>query len=186
MKVILTKDIRALGEAGQLVKVKPGHARNYLLPKGFAIPANSKNIEKIEQIKKQASEEKIALHSKYAEVIKKIEEVELTFVRKADENNHLYGSVSENDIVKALADKDIEIHKADVVMDKHIKEIGSTDVIIRFLADLQTTVKVNIDVENIDIKKVVQDIQVEHDDEVLLEEKTEEDKIEEDKAVEEE
>jgi len=177
MKVILSKDIKALGKAGELVKVKPGHARNYLLPNGFAIPANSKNLEKIEQIKEQAAEEKLALHSKYTEIIKKIEEVELTFVRKADENNHLYGSVSENDVVKALAEKDIEIHKADVVMDKHIKEIGSTDVIIRFLADLQTTVKVNIEVENIDIKKVVENIQVEHDDEVLLEETTEKDKI---------
>lgn len=181
MKVILTKDIKALGEAGELVKVKPGHARNYLLPNGFAIPANSKNLNKVEDIKKQAAEDKLALQSEYAEIIKKIQNVELTFVRKADENNHLYGSVSENDIVNALSEKDIEIHKANVIMDKHIKEIGSADVVIGFMSDLQTTVKVNIEVENIDIKKVVENIQVDHDDDVLIEERNDEDKTVEDK-----
>ncbi len=147
MKVILTKDIKALGEAGKLVKVKAGHARNYLLPKGYAIPASPRNLEKIEVIKKQAAEDKLVLHGKYSEIIKKIEGVELTFVRKADENDHLFGSVSENDIVKALAEKEIEIHKADIIMEKHLKEIGTTDVVISFLSELQTTVKVNIEVE---------------------------------------
>jgi large subunit ribosomal protein L9 len=147
MEVILTRDIKALGEAGKLVKVKPGHARNYLLPMGFAIPASPRNIAKIDVIKKQAAEDKLALHGKYSEIIKKMDGVELTFVRKADENNHLFGSVSENDIVKALAEKEIEIHKADVVMEKHLKEIGTTDVVISFMTELQTTVKVNIEVE---------------------------------------
>ncbi|MCK5052596.1 MAG: 50S ribosomal protein L9 [Candidatus Cloacimonetes bacterium] len=147
MEIILTKDIKALGEAGKLVKVKAGYARNYLLPNGFAIPASQKNLLKIEVIKKQAAEEKLALHGKYQEIINKIEGVELTFMRKADENDHLFGSVSENDIVKALADKDIEIHKADVVMEKHLKEIGTVDVVISFMSELQTAVKVTIEVE---------------------------------------
>ena len=147
MEIILTKDIKALGEAGKLVKVKPGYARNYLLPNGFAIPASQKNLLKIEVIKKQAAEKKLVLHGKYQEIINKIEGVELTFARKADENDHLFGSVSENDIVKALAEKDIEIHKADVIMEKHLKEIGTVDVVISFMSELQTTVKVTIEVE---------------------------------------
>lgn len=147
MEIILTKDIKALGEAGKLVKVKAGYARNYLLPNGFAIPASQKNLLKIEVIKKQAAEEKLELQGKYQEIINKIEGVELTFTRKADENDHLFGSVSENDIVKALAEKDIEIHKADVVMEKHLKEIGTVDVVISFMSELQTAVKVTIEVE---------------------------------------
>jgi len=147
MEIILTKDIKALGEAGKLVKVKAGYARNYLLPNGFAIPASQKNLLKIEVIKKQAAEKKLVLHGKYQEIINKIEGVELTFARKADENDHLFGSVSENDIVKALAEKDIEIHKADVIMEKHLKEIGTVDVVISFMSELQTTVKVTIEVE---------------------------------------
>ncbi len=147
MEIILTKDIKALGEAGKLVKVKAGYARNYLLPNGFAIPASQKNLLKIEVIKKQAAEKKLVLHGKYQEIINKIDGVELTFTRKADENDHLFGSVSENDIVKALAEKDIEIHKADVKMEKHLKEIGTVDVVISFMSELQTTVKVTIEVE---------------------------------------
>ena len=147
MEIILTKDIKALGEAGKLVKVKAGYARNYLLPNGFAIPASQKNLLKIEVIKKQAAEKKLVLHGKYQEIINKIEGVELTFARKADENDHLFGSVSENDIVKALAEKDIEIHKADVIMEKHLKEIGTVDVVISFMSELQTTVKVTIEIE---------------------------------------
>ncbi|MDP8268794.1 MAG: 50S ribosomal protein L9 [Candidatus Tenebribacter davisii] len=147
MKIILTKDIKALGEAGKVVKVKPGYARNYLLPKGFAIPASPRNLSKIEEIKKQAAEEKLLLHSKYQEVVKTIEGVEITFVRRADENNHLFGSVSENDIVKALAEKDIAINKANVNMEKHLKDVGTFEVEISFTTEISTMIKVNIEVE---------------------------------------
>ncbi|OPX26136.1 MAG: 50S ribosomal protein L9 [Candidatus Cloacimonas sp. 4484_143] len=170
MEIILTKDIKALGEAGKLVKVKPGYARNYLLPNGFAIPASPKNLSKIEEIKKIAADEKIALYGKYKEVIDKIEGVELTFIRRADENNHLFGSVSENDIVKALAEKEIEIHKADVVMEKHLKEVGSFEVNISFTSDLTTAVKVNIDVENDDVTKIVENIEVKQNEDTETEE----------------
>ena len=172
MEIILTKDIKALGEAGKLVKVKPGYARNYLLPNGFAIPASPKNLSKIEEIKKIAADEKIALYGKYKEVIDKIEGVELTFIRKADENEHLFGSVSENDIVKALAEKDVEIHKADVVMEKHLKEAGTFDVVISFTAELTTSVKVSIaeDINN------VADIEVKHIENIEAEKEDNEDK----------
>ncbi|MEA2095395.1 MAG: 50S ribosomal protein L9 [Candidatus Cloacimonadota bacterium] len=178
MEIILTKDIKALGEAGKLVKVKAGYARNYLLPNGFAIPANQKNLSKIEEIKKIAADEKIALYGKYKEVIDKLEGVELTFIRRADENNHLFGSVSENDIVKALAEKEIEIHKADIVMEKHLKKVGSSDVEISFTSELKTTVKVNIDIENVDVKSIIDNIEVKHS------ENTETEKDNEDKNIE--
>ena len=176
MKVILTKDIKALGEAGKLVKVKPGYARNYLLPNGFAIYASPKNLSKIEEIKKIAADEKIALYGKYKEVIGKIEGVELTFIRKADENDHLFGSVSENDIVKALAEKEIEIHRADVVMEKHLKEVGSFDVEISFASELTTNVKVTIAVENVDVKSIIDNIEVKLSEDIETEKKENEDK----------
>jgi len=176
MEIILTKDIKALGEAGKLVKVKPGYARNYLLPNGFAIYASPKNLSKIEEIKKIAADEKIALYGKYKEVIGKIEGVELTFIRKADENDHLFGSVSENDIVKALAEKEIEIHRADVVMEKHLKEVGSFDVEISFASELTTNVKVTIAVENVDVKSIIDNIEVKLSEDIETEKKENEDK----------
>jgi large subunit ribosomal protein L9 len=176
MEIILTKDIKALGEAGKLVKVKAGYARNYLLPNGFAIHATPKNLSKIENIKKIAADEKIALHGKYKEVISKIEGVELTFIRKADENDHLFGSVSENDIVKALAEKEVDIHKADVVMEKHLKEVGSFKVEISFTTELKTTVKVNIDTENVDVKSIIDNIEVKNNEVIETEKEDNEDK----------
>ena len=176
MKVILREDILSLGHKDDIITVKNGYARNYLLPNGFAIYASPKNLSKIEEIKKIAADEKIALYGKYKEVINKIEGVELTFIRKADENDHLFGSVSENDIVKALAEKEIEIHRADVVMEKHLKEVGSFDVEITFASELTTNVKVNIAVENVDVKSIIDNIEVKLSEDIETEKEENEDK----------
>lgn len=147
MKVILTKDKKKLGEAGSIVKVANGFARNYLLPQKLAIPATKYNLSRVEAIKKEADAEKLALENEYNALVQKIDEVTLTFKRKADENEHLFGSVSETDIVNALTDKEIEIHKSFVNMQKHLKEIGSFEVEIEFSTKIKTVLKVNIEKE---------------------------------------
>ena len=147
MKIILAKDIKKLGEAGSVVKVADGYARNYLLPKNLAILATKYNLSKVEAIVKEAEAEKLALESEYNALVQKINEVTLTFTRKADENEHLFGSVSETDIVKALAEKDVEIHKSFISMDKHLKEIGSFEVAIEFSTAIKTVLNVNIEKE---------------------------------------
>ncbi|RLC54457.1 MAG: 50S ribosomal protein L9 [Candidatus Cloacimonadota bacterium] len=147
MKIILAKDIKKLGEAGSVVNVADGYARNYLLPKNLAILATKYNLSKVEAIVKEAEAEKLALESEYNVLVQKINEVTLTFHRKADENDHLFGSVSETDIVKALAEKEIEIHKSFINMDKHLKEIGSFEVVIEFTSAIKTVLKVNIEKE---------------------------------------
>ena len=147
MKVILTKDKKKLGDAGNIVKVADGFARNYLLPQKLAIPATKYNLSKVEAIKKEAEAEKLALENEYNALVQKINEVTLTFKRKADENEHLFGSVSETDIVKALQDKEIEMHKSFVNMEKHLKEIGNFEVEIEFSTSIKTVLKVNIEKE---------------------------------------
>ena len=148
MKVILAKDLKKIGEAGSIVKVANGYARNYLFPQNMAIPATSKNINKIEDIKKKAEEEKLAMHSEYLAMANQITKVkQLTFLRKADENDHLFGSVSENDIIKALVEKEINLHRSNVIMDKHLKELGSFDVEIEFSSEIKVTLKVNVEKE---------------------------------------
>ena len=147
MKVILAKDVKKLGEAGSIVKVADGYARNFLLPKKLAVHATKHNLSKVEAIKVAADAEKLALESKYNELVQKLSGVELAFVRKADENEHLFGSVSETDIVKALAEKDIELHRSFVKMEKHLKEIGSFEVEIDFTSNIKTTLKVKVDKE---------------------------------------
>jgi large subunit ribosomal protein L9 len=147
MKIILAKDVKKLGEAGSIVSVADGYARNFLIPKKMAILATKANLSQVEAIKKAAEAEKLALESKYHELIQKINDVELTFVRKADEHDHLFGSVSETDISKALSEKEIDVHKSFINMEKHIKEIGSFEVEIDFTSDIRTALKVNVEKE---------------------------------------
>ena len=147
MKIILVKDIEKLGKAGDILTVKDGYSRNYLLPQKLAIVANKFNTTKIENIKKEADAEKLALENAYAALVAKINGIELTFSRKTDENGHLFGSVSENHIVAALAEQEIEINKTNVKMEKHLKEIGSFDVKIGFSSEIFAEIKVNIESE---------------------------------------
>ncbi len=147
MKVILVKDIAKMGLAGSVIKVADGYARNYLLPKKLVILATKNNLAKIETIKKKAELEKLEIENHFKALALKINEITLKFTRKADENDHLFGSVSENDIVKSLAEKGIEIHKSVVDIQKHLKEIGSFDVQIAFSSEITANLKVNIEKE---------------------------------------
>ncbi len=147
MKVILVKDIAKMGLAGSVIKVADGYARNFLLPKKLVILVTKNNLAKIETIKKKAELEKLEIENHFKALALKISDITLKFTRKADENDHLFGSVSENDIVKSLAEKGIEIHKSVVDIQKHLKEIGSFDVQIAFSLEITANLKVNIEKE---------------------------------------
>jgi large subunit ribosomal protein L9 len=147
MKIILIKDINKLGEPGSVVNVADGYARNFLLPQKLAIIATSKNLAKVEAIKKQAELAKLEIENKYKALALRIKDVELIFTRKADENGHLFGSVSEKDISETLAEKGIEIHRSVVNIEKHLKEIGSFEVPIVFTSEITTNLKVVINKE---------------------------------------
>ncbi len=147
MKIILIKDIKGLGKGGSVLDVKNGYARNYLLPQKLAIVANKYNLSKVESISNEAEVERIALENKFNEAASKANGTEITFVRKADENNHLFGSVSEQDISEALVEKGIEVHKSLIQMDDHIKELGNYDVKIRFTNEITADIKINVEKE---------------------------------------
>jgi large subunit ribosomal protein L9 len=108
MKVILLEHIENLGKKGEVVNVKRGYARNYLIPREYAIygtPANMKRLGSIQDELKLAEEKKLAELKNLAE---KIASIKLTFVRKVDEQGSMFGSVSENDIVSALKEQGVE------------------------------------------------------------------------------
>jgi len=128
MKIILKTRLENYGEAGDVVEVADGYARNYLIPKEIAVPATDNNIEMIEEIKEQ-EEKRLAREKEEAEmIIKQIEKTSCEFERLADDNGHLYGSVSENDIVKALEEQDLKLDKSDVKIEHHLKEVGDHKV----------------------------------------------------------
>ncbi len=147
MKVILIKDKNNLGLAGDVVKVAPGYARNYLIPKEFVIPASKGNLQRITKIKEKAEQERIILKNENKILAEKIEDIELVFQREADENGHLYGSVAENDIVKELSNQGISVHRSNVKMEKHIKELGESKIKIDLTNDVIAHVKVKVEKE---------------------------------------
>jgi large subunit ribosomal protein L9 len=144
MKILLITDVKDLGMAGEVVTVKDGYARNYLLPQKFAVMATKDALNKVEAIKADAEKVRNARLEEYRAQIAKLNAVELSFTRKADESDSLYGSVTEFDIVNALAEKGIAINRNNLVLEKHIKELGETEVTVSFGTDLNATVKVSV------------------------------------------
>lgn len=144
MKVILKKQMENLGDAGDIVKVVDGYARNYLIPRGLAIKATPKNIKLVSQIK-EAEEKRRAAELKEAEMIgKQIEKTSLTFERQADENGHLYGSVSRTDIVNALKEQGLEIEKQNVKIEEHIKAIGDYEITVALKQNINVGLKIKV------------------------------------------
>lgn len=147
MKVILLSDIHKLGATGDVLNVKDGYARNYLLPRKFAIVATPANLKQLQSIKEKALNEKEQKLQQLKLVADSINYAEILFTRKVDENGHLYGSVSETDIVHALTEKGIDVQRNMVEMEHHLKELGSFKVQIVLAQDISATLNVRIEQE---------------------------------------
>lgn len=144
MEVILKTDIPKLGKAGDIVKVRDGYARNYLIPKGLAIPANPKNVKALEKQRQMIIAKTEREKRKYEELIKKLEGTVIALYRKKIEEDRIYGSVTAADIVNALKEKGIEIDKKFIVLSEPIKKLGMFEVPIKFPYDKATSIKVEI------------------------------------------
>ena len=136
MEVILTKDIPSLGKTGEVVKVTPGYARNYLIPKKLALAATPDNRRQFEIIKKRDVKDKEKEKLSAQALKERIEGVSITLKKHAGEEDKLFGSVTSHDIVDALADLGIEVDKRKIVIEEHIKRIGDYTVPIKLQADV--------------------------------------------------
>ncbi|MCG3163824.1 MAG: 50S ribosomal protein L9 [Acidobacteria bacterium] len=142
MELLLKEDVDKLGVRGDLVKVKPGYGRNYLLPRGLAIQATPGNVKQIELqrkalLKKEAVERDTA--TQQAELLK---DVTLEFARKVGEHGILYGSVTSMDIAEAFAAKGFEIDRRRVQLKDPIKEPGEFEVPVKLHREVTTNIKV--------------------------------------------
>ena len=147
MKVILTQDVPEIGPAGKVLSVAPGYARNYLYPHRLAVEATDGNMRQHEQVRQQAIEimeqERVAA----AELAQRIATFQLRFTLKADEHGHLYGSVSQADIVKALAELDVEVERRRIMMKDHIKSVGAHMIDVRLHGEVTGRVRIIVDAE---------------------------------------
>lgn len=144
MEVILKKDFITLGYEGDICKVKDGYARNYLIPRNIAVIKNAGNLKTLAQMQKSL-EKKSAKRKMEAEILKgKIVDISVMIPVKVAENGKLYGSVSPQNIVDALKEKEIDINKKDVHMDKHIKELGEYEIEIKLYHSVNANIKINV------------------------------------------
>ncbi|MCP5105982.1 MAG: 50S ribosomal protein L9 [bacterium] len=144
MKVLLNTNIENLGRLGDLVEVKPGYARNYLLPKGMAVKPNKHNLE-VMKFKKVKAEKELELEKVSAiEQKKKLEEITLTIEKKAGETDTLFGSVTAMEIESLLAEKGFIIECKKFHMDEHIKKLGTYECKIKLVEDIEAVIKIEV------------------------------------------
>src|ERR1041385_1441322 len=142
VKLLLKESIKHVGRVGDVVEVSAGYARNYLLPKDLAVEPTPNNVKKIEARKKEIEKLEAEKRAQQAEVIKKLEGVEVFLERRANEQGHLFGSVSATDIAKALQGQGFNIQPDDVNLPGKLDRIEKYTVTIRFADDLKGDVKV--------------------------------------------
>lgn len=144
MEVILTKDSGKIGKAGQVIKVKDGFARNFLIPNGLALPLTAQNMKKLEQ-EKQAKAVQLEKTRKEQEGLKaKLEGLSLTMpvLTKEKEEDKIFGSVSAQEIFHALSEEGITIDKNSIVLDEPLKSLGIYEVPIKLGPEITAKLKV--------------------------------------------
>ena len=144
MKIILSEKINNLGNLGDIVQVKPGYARNYLLPQGKAIRATKDNIEIFEKERSIREEENNKNKVEAEKLSENMNDVSLIILRPASETGLLYGSVSTRDISKLLQNKDYSITHKQVILDKTIKDLGIYNVEIKLHPEVSKDIKLNV------------------------------------------
>ena len=144
MEVILLERVEKLGAIGDVVKVKNGFARNYLLPRKKALRANESNRKLFEANRARIEEENAERRGDAEKSAKDVEGKSVKLIRQASNVGHLYGSVSARDIAEALESVGAHVAKSQVVLDRPIKEIGVHEVKIALHPEVAVTVKVNV------------------------------------------
>jgi large subunit ribosomal protein L9 len=141
MRVVLRKNVEKIGKSGDVVSVKDGFARNFLLPKGFALIATKDNIGRVEEEKKKVEKYKEVEKGKAQELAGKLSGLSCTIAAEAQDEN-LYGSVTAAEIANALELEQIKVDKKDILLSEPIKKLGIFEVEIRLHPDVTTKIKV--------------------------------------------
>ena len=145
MKVLLIKDVKSLGNAGEVKEVKPGYGQNFLIKKGFAKPATPEIIAEHEaEVKRKIQEEKEEI-ARLQELAQKLDKAEIVITKKLGQNGHLFGAVTKDEIAHALQEQhNIEIDKKHITDKKVIKTIGEHEVDLKLGHGIHATLHVDV------------------------------------------
>jgi large subunit ribosomal protein L9 len=143
VQVVLTEDLLHVGNSGDLVKVKPGYARNFLIPRGLAATATKDNVKRIEHEKRVALAKAAKQRGAAEELAAKLAAVRLKLGAQVGDEGKLYGSITSRDIEDALAKHGLEIDRRRIIVEP-IKELGEVEIIVKLGSGVDATVKLEV------------------------------------------
>ncbi len=144
MKVILKEDVKALGSIGEIVNVKNGYARNFLIPKGLAVKADSKNLKEFEHHKRMIEFKLNKVKIQAEQIKEKIENVELNIPQKLGKSGKLFGSVTSLMIEKELEKEGLDIDRKKILLKEPIKTLGNFEIDVKLHPEVIAKLKVNV------------------------------------------
>jgi large subunit ribosomal protein L9 len=142
VKLLLKESIKNVGRVGDIVEVSPGYARNYLLPRDLAVQPTPNNVKKVEERRKEIERQERERREQQERMIKQLEGVEVHLERRANEQGHLFGSVTATDVAKGLQAQNFNIEPGDVNLPGKLDQVRDYTVTIRFAEDLTADIKV--------------------------------------------
>lgn len=147
-KLLLIEDVETLGRSGDVVSVKPGYARNFLIPQGFAEIASANALRKQARLQEERKQKAIADKSEAEAVAAKLAGLVVSTIVKVDHEGHMYGSVSQADIVHMLQEQHgIALDKKAIQLKHHIKEVGVHEVTLRLKEGVESSITVKVEAE---------------------------------------
>ncbi|RLD96363.1 MAG: 50S ribosomal protein L9 [Aquificota bacterium] len=144
MKVILKVDVEGVGSAGDIVEVSPGYARNYLIPRGLALAATSRNVKSLEKQKAEIMKKVDKERKRIEALAQRLAQTKVVVTKQAGEKGRLFGSVTTRDIADALAREGIEIDRKKIVLEETIKTLGSYQVKVKLPLGIESQVQVEV------------------------------------------
>ena len=144
MDIILLKDYNGLGEAGDVVYVKPGYARNKLIPEGIALRASKRNLAIAEEREQSAKSREIRENATHEALVKKLSKTEITIEAQVGNEDKMFGSITTLDIHKSLEEKGIQVERNAILLEEPIKALGIYHVPVRVAPDLIGDVKIYV------------------------------------------
>ncbi len=150
MEIILQEEVMSLGQIGDVVKVKNGYARNYLLPRGLAVVANRRNIRVLDHQKRLATEKKERVQKQANVLTARLSGLTIAIPARAGEGEKLFGSVTNIDIEKALQEQGVSVDRRRIILAEPIKQLGTYEVPVRLNGGVQAKVTVQVTPENAD------------------------------------
>ena len=147
LEVILREDIEKLGSRGEVVRVAPGYARNFLIPRKLAVAATEANKKIVAQEREAWLKREAKAKSEAEDLGRMLSGVTLSFTRRAGEEGHLFGSVTAQDVAEALGQQNYNIDRRKVLLDEHIKQVGEYKVPVRLHREVTADVTVTVAAE---------------------------------------